>query len=205
MVECNSSNIYPNSNDQQQFRLHKINEIKDHFVAEINYWAKGLANCFFGYLDRSLIVLSATNSSISITSFATVIGAPVVIASASFSLEFSISIGIMKKLLKATKKKKEKHNKIVMLASSKLNSIESKISEAFLNNEISHEDFMTVINEERNYRELKESIRMMSSQRSDAEKTNLIEEGKKISIDEVIKRNEFINNSLKSQTYALFL
>ena len=68
-----------------------------------------------------------------------------------------------------------------------------------INNEISHVDFMTIIHEERNYRELKESIRMMNSQRSDTEKINLIEEGKKIGIDEVIKRNEFINNSLKSQ------
>ena len=50
-----------------------------------------------------------------------------------------------------------------MLARSKLNSIESKISEALLNNEISHEDFMTVINEERNYWELKKSTRMMNS------------------------------------------
>ena len=48
-----------------------------------------------------------------------------------------------------------------MLARSKLNIIESKISETLINNEISHEDFMTSINEERNYRELKESIRMM--------------------------------------------
>ena len=56
-----------------------------------------------------------------------------------------------------------------MLARSKLNSIESKISEALTNNEISHEDFMTIINEERKYRELKESIKMMNSQRSDAE------------------------------------
>ena len=48
-----------------------------------------------------------------------------------------------------------------MLARSKLNGIESEISEALINNEISHEDFMTIINEERNYRELKESIRMM--------------------------------------------
>ena len=46
-------------------------------------------------------------------------------------------------------KKKKKHNKIVMLARSKLNSIESKISEALINNEISHEDFMTIINEEK--------------------------------------------------------
>ena len=66
-----------------------------------------------------------------------------------------------------------------MLARSKLNSIESKISEALINNEISHEDFMTIINEEKKYRELKESIRMMNNQRSDVEKINLIEEGKK--------------------------
>ena len=51
-----------------------------------------------------------------------------------------------------------------MLARSKLNSIKSKISEALINNEISHEDFMIIINEERNYRELKESIRMMKGQ-----------------------------------------
>ena len=48
-----------------------------------------------------------------------------------------------------------------------------------MDNEISHEDFETIINEEKKYRELKESIRMMNSQRSDAEKVNLIEEGKK--------------------------
>ena len=63
-----------------------------------------------------------------------------------------------------------------MLARSKLNSIESKISEALINNEISHEDFMTTLNEEKKYRELTESTRMMNSQRSDAKK---VEEGKK--------------------------
>ena len=66
-----------------------------------------------------------------------------------------------------------------MLARSKLNSIESKISEALINNVISHEDFMTILNEEKKYRELRESIRMMNSQRSDVEKVTLIEEGKK--------------------------
>ena len=84
-----------------------------------------------------------------------------------------------------------------MLARSKLYSIESKTSEALINNEINHEDFMTITNEEKKYRELKERIRMMNSQRSDAEKINLIEEGKNIGINEVIKRNEIINNSLK--------
>ena len=66
-----------------------------------------------------------------------------------------------------------------MLARSKLNSIENKISKALMDNEISHEDFETIINEEKKYRELKESIRMMNSHRGDAEKINLIEEGKK--------------------------
>ena len=84
-----------------------------------------------------------------------------------------------------------------MLARLKLNSIESKISEALVNNEISHEDFMITINKEKKYRELKESIRMMPSQRSDVEKVSLIEEGKKIGINEVIKRNEIINDSLE--------
>ena len=80
--------------------------------------------------------------------------------------------GLVKKLLKATRNKKNTHNKIVILAKSKLNSIESKISEALKSNQISHDNFKTIINEERNYRELKESIRMIKGQ-----------EDKKIDID----------------------
>ena len=99
--------------------------------------------------------------------------------SVSFSHAFSITTGIVKKLLKTTRNKKKKHNKIVMLARSKLNSIESKTSEALINNGIIHEDFMTIINEEKKYRELKENIRMMNSQRSDVENISLIQEGKK--------------------------
>ena len=57
-----------------------------------------------------------------------------------------------------------------MLARSKLNGRESKISEALINNEISHKDFMTILNEEKKYRGLKENIRMMNSQGSDVEK-----------------------------------
>ena len=88
---------------------------------------------------------------------------------------------------------------MLCLARSKLNSMERKTSEALINYEISHADFIIIINEERNYRELKESNRMMNSQISDTGKTYLIEEGKKIGNDEIIKRNEIINNSLKSK------
>ena len=111
-----------------------------------------------------MIVLSVTSGGISIASFAMAIGAPIGITSASFSLAFSLCTGLVKKLLKATRNKKKKHNKIAMLARSKLNSIEGKISEALINNQISHEDFITSINEDRNYRELKENIRMIKGQ-----------------------------------------
>ena len=106
----------------------------------------------FNYFNKSLIDLSIIIGSITIASFAAVIGAPVGIVSASFSPAFSISTVIIKKLLKTTRNKKKKHNKIVMLTRSKLNSIESKISEALIINEISYEDFMTIINEEKKYR-----------------------------------------------------
>ena len=86
-----------------------------------------------------------------------------------------------------------------MLARSKLNSIESKILEVLIKNEISYEDFIKIVDEERKFCQLKESIRMMNSQRSDTEKNNLVEEGKKIDIDEVIKDNEIINKNLNSQ------
>ena len=98
MVECNSiqtPNINPNLNDQQQFRLKILNEIKDYFVAEIKervLMCKRLCKYIasFDCSDKSLIVLSATRGSISIASFATVIVVPLRVTSRSFSLAFSI-------------------------------------------------------------------------------------------------------------------
>ena len=179
-TECNSieDNFIDTSNlNNKQFRLNKINEIKNYFIAEIKereLMSKRLSKYIasFDYFDKSLIVLSAKSGTISITSFATVTGTPAGIASAGLSLAFSLSTGLVNKLLKTTRNKKKKHNKIVVLARSKLNSIESKISEALMNNQISHEDFITIINEERNYRELKEGIWIMKGQ-----------EHKKIDID----------------------
>ena len=124
---------------QQHFRLNKINEIKDYFVAEIKQrelMSKRLRKYIpsFDYFDKSLIVLSATSGSIPIASFGTVIGTPVGITSSNHSLLFSLSTRIVKKLLKTTRNKKKNYNKIIMLARSKLNSIESKVFEALINN-----------------------------------------------------------------------
>ena len=182
-------NMYPDLNtvplsDQQQFRLNKINEMKDYFIAEIKereLMSKRLSkyNVSFDYFDKSLVVLSVTTGSIAIISLATVIGGPAGMVSASFSFAFLVSIGIIKKLLKTTGNKLKKHKNIVMLARSKLNSIENKISQALINNEVSYEDVMVIINKEKKYRELKDSIGKMSSQRNNVENINLIEEGKR--------------------------
>ena len=196
MVECTSiehnfhetPNMYPNLNanvsNDQQFRLKKINEIKNYFTVETKereLLSKRLSKYIasFDYSDNSLIALAVATGSISIASFAAVIGTSVGIMSASCSLTFSITIGFVKKFLKTIRINKKKRDKIVMLVRSKLNSMESKISEALISNKISHEDFMAIFNEEKKHQELKESIRMMNSQRSDVAKIILIEENKK--------------------------
>ena len=176
-IECNSiacnsiesiehSSIDTSNLNNQQFRANKISEIEDYFAAEVKEresMSKNLSKyiSFLNYFDKSLIALSVTSGGVSIAAFATVIGAPIGKTSASLSLAFSFCTGLVKKLVKATRNKKKKHNKIVMLARSKLNSIERKISEALISNRISHEEFIKIINEERNYKELKESIKMM--------------------------------------------
>ena len=126
------------NNNEQQFRLNKINEIRDYFLAEIKereLISKNISKYIVSldYFDKSLNVLSILSGSISIASFATVIGAPAGIIGASCGLTFSITSGFIKKFLKTIRNKKKKHNRIVMLARSKLNSIESKISEALIN------------------------------------------------------------------------
>ena len=116
--------MYPNLDatlsNEQQFRLNKINEIKDYSAADIKereLLSKRLSKYIasFDYFDKSLIVLSVANDSISVASFATVIGAPVGMMNTSFSLARSITTGIVKKILKTTRNKKKKHNEIVRL------------------------------------------------------------------------------------------
>ena len=134
-----------NLTEQTKFRLYEITGIENYFNQEINQrtsYSKKLNKyvTIFDYLDKILIVLSATTGGISIISFTSIIGAPVGIASASFTLIFSLTTGIVKKLLNITRKKKKKHDKILMLAKSKLNSIETLISQALIDMEASHEE-----------------------------------------------------------------
>ena len=99
--------------DQTKFRLYEIKKIENYFINEINETKSCSKNLnkyiiIFDYIDKTLIVLSVTTGVVPIISFTSVIGAPVGITSASFSLIFSLTTGIIKKLLNITRKKKEK-------------------------------------------------------------------------------------------------
>ena len=129
MNECNSIEIDKTSLiGQTKYRLNEITKIEN-FNQEINQrksCSKKLSKyvAAFDYIDKILIVLSATTGGVSIISFTSIIGAPVGIASASFTLIFSLTTGIIKKLLSMTRNKKKKHDKILMLL--KVNSIALK-------------------------------------------------------------------------------
>ena len=114
----------------------------------------------FDYIDKSLIVLIVRSGGVSIIVFKSVVGAPVGIASASFTLIFSLTAGKTKKLLSITrKKKKKKHDKILILAKSKLDSIEVLTSQALINMERSHIEFITILKEKDKYEKMKDNLR----------------------------------------------
>ena len=109
------------------------------------------------YIDQALVVLSATSGGVSIISFTSLAGAPVRIASSSLTLFFSLTTGIVTKLLNITRKKRKKHDKILMLAKS--NSIETLIYQALIDMDISHEKFVTILKEKDKYEKMKENLR----------------------------------------------
>ena len=109
MNEINKTNL----SEQTKFRLSEIIGIENYFHQEINQrksCSKKLNKYVttFDYIDKILIVLSATSSGVSIISFTSIVGAPVGIASASLTLIFSLTTGIVKKITEYNKKQKEK-------------------------------------------------------------------------------------------------
>ena len=139
MNECSSIETIDKTNltNQTKFRLDEISKIENYFIEEINQrksCSKKLTKyvAVFDYIDQTLIVLSATSGGVSIISFTGIVGAPVAIASARLTLFFSLTTGIVKKLLNIRRRKKKKHDKIFMLAISELNSIETLVSQAII-------------------------------------------------------------------------
>ena len=143
--------------DVNKYRLDEINKIRDYFNSEIKERKDIIKKLnrylvSFDYLDKIFITLSASFGTLSIASYASVVG----ITDTSLTLVFTIGTGISKLLLKLTKKRKNKHNKIIVLAKNKLNMIDTLLSSALNDSKISHEELTNIINEEKIYEDIKE-------------------------------------------------
>ena len=148
--------------------MDEINKIKDYLNAEIKERkdiVKKISKYIvaFDYVDKLFITLSASFGTLSISSYGTIVGIPVGVAEASLTLIFTVTTGAVKKLLNITRKKKKKHNKIVALVRSKLNIIETLISGALTDFDISHEEFSKIIYEKNNYEQIRDNIKIAKS------------------------------------------
>ena len=149
-----------NLSEQTRFQLDQIIDIENYFHQDIDQkklCCKKLGKfaTALDYIDKVFIVLSATSGRVCIILSASVVGAPIGIAGASFTLILSLATGITKKLLSTIRNKKKKHDRILMMAKSKLDSIKSLISQALNDMEISHEEFVTILKEKDEYVKMK--------------------------------------------------
>ena len=155
-------------NDLTKFRLDEINKIKDYLNSEINERKdiiKKISKYIvaFDYPDKLFLKLFASFGTLSIASHATIVGIPVGLAGASLTLIFTVTTGVVKKLLNITREKKKKHNKIIALARSKLNIIETLISQTLTDFDISHEEFSKIIYQKNNYEQIRDNIKSVKS------------------------------------------
>ena len=155
-----------------KYRLDEINKIRDYFNNEIKERKDTIKKLnkylvSFDYLDKIFIALSASFGTLSIASYASVVGTPAGIVGSSLTLVFTIGTGISKSLLKVTKKRKKKHNKIIALAKNKLNTIDTLLSSALNDSEISHDEFANIITETNIY----ENIKELTTESSEEEKS----------------------------------
>ena len=148
--------------------MDEINKIKDYLNSEIKERKDIIKKISkhivaFDYADKLFITLSASFSTLSIASHATIVGIPVAIAGASLTLIFIVTTGVVKKLLNIARKKKKKHNKIIALVRSKLNIIETLISQASTDFDIIHEEFSKIIYEKNYYEQIRDNIKSVKS------------------------------------------
>ena len=158
---------YLKMNNVNKYRIDELNKIKYYFNNEIKERKDIIKKLnkylvSFDYLDKTFIALSASFGTLSIASYASVVGIPVGIAGSSLTLIFTIGTGIGKSLLNVTKKRKNKHNKIIALAKNKLNMIDKLLSSALNDSEIGHEEFTNSINEVNIYENIKENIQELT-------------------------------------------
>ena len=167
-----------NNLNVNKYRLDEINKTRDYFNNKINERKDIIKKLnkyivSFEYLDKIFIALSASFGTLGIASYASVVGTPAGIAGSSLTLIFLVGTGISKSLLKVTEKRKKKYNKIIALAKNKLNIIDTLLSSALNDSEISHEEYTNIINEANIYENIKENIKELTAEPSSLEPTTL--------------------------------
>ena len=172
------NNIIELTDTANKYRLDEINKIRDYFNNEIKERKDIIKKLnrylvTFDYLDKIFIALSASFGTLSITSYASVVGTPAGIAGSSLTLIFTIGTGISKSLLNVTKKRKNKHNKIIVLEKNKINMIDTLLYSALNDSEISQEEFTNIIKEANIYKNIKENIKELTIEPSSSERTKL--------------------------------
>ena len=152
-------------NMNQEIRLKKINEIRIYLIEEINrnelMSKKHKKVCrVLNYIDNSLIVLSTITGCISISAFASLVGIPIGITSSATGLKISVIVAGIKEFKSINEKKKKKHDKIVLISISKLNSTEVLISKALIDSDISHDEFVLMNNVLKEFYDMEEEIKI---------------------------------------------
>ena len=154
----------PEENINQEFRLKKIDEIRNYLIEEINQnksmCKKHKKVCrVLNYIDHSLIVISTITVCVSLSAFASLVSIPIGISSSAIGLKICVITAGIKKYKSIIKKKKKRHDKIVLLAKSKLNSKEVIISKALIDSNISHDEFVLINNVLKEFYNTKEEIK----------------------------------------------
>ena len=154
----------PEENMNQEFRLNKVNEIKNYLIEETN-WNELMSKnhkrgCrVLNYIEHLLIVISTITGCVSISAFACLVGVPIGITSYAIGLKMCVTIAGIKKHKSINKKNKKKHDKIVLLAKSKWNITEVLISKALFDPNMSHDEFVLINNVLKEFYDMKEEIK----------------------------------------------
>ena len=153
-----------NLTNQTNFKSNEISKTENYFNQAINQrklCRKKISKyvAAFDYIDKILIVLSAKWGGVFIISSVSVIVVSAGVTGANLTIIFSITTGIIKKILSIKRSKTKNHNKILMLAESKPNSIETLVSQALIDMEISHQEIIAILKKKHKYEKMKENFR----------------------------------------------
>ena len=154
----------PEESMNQEFWLKEIDEVRNYLIEETNQdelmSKKNKKFCgVLNYIDHPLVVISTITGCVSISTFASLVAIPIGIASSTIGLNICVTTAGIKMYKSIIKKKRKKHDKIVLLAKSKLNSIEALITNASINSNTSHDEFVLVNNVLKEFNDMKEKIK----------------------------------------------